>query len=281
MGILTRSLHIYLYLHLALMLLFSSESVREFTRPYTLTVMTDIKQLLKEFERFAYGQSLRTAFTDLLDWTLLPFKKFDSSDEQLLAFNTFRDHPNVEQLTSMLTLIGYLSEGYADPIGELYVQAISNGHNGQYFTPEPICDMMSIMSVGEQSQNGKTVADCACGSGRMLLAAAKINRHMKFYGADLDITCCKMALLNMLLNSLIGEIAHMNSLSNELYKGFQVCTALVEGQHIPYYVEFTDAASSYICLHDLKGTAVKSAFRTAFEPVKAASPINGIQGSLF
>jgi type I restriction enzyme M protein len=36
--------------------------------------MTDIKQLLKEFERYAYGQSLQSAFTELLDWTLLPFK---------------------------------------------------------------------------------------------------------------------------------------------------------------------------------------------------------------
>jgi len=27
--------------------------------------------------------------------------------------------------------------------------AISNGHNGQFFTPEPLCDMMAIMSVDE------------------------------------------------------------------------------------------------------------------------------------
>jgi hypothetical protein len=36
--------------------------------------MTDFKQLLTAFERFAYGQSLHTAFTHMLDWTLLPFK---------------------------------------------------------------------------------------------------------------------------------------------------------------------------------------------------------------
>jgi len=56
------------------MLLLSSDSLlREFTR-YKLTAMTNITQLLKEFERIAYGQSLHSAFTDLLDWTLLPFK---------------------------------------------------------------------------------------------------------------------------------------------------------------------------------------------------------------
>ena len=52
-------------------------SVQQFVRSRVhstlkLTAMTEIKQLLIAFERFAYGQSLHTAFTELLDWTLLP-----------------------------------------------------------------------------------------------------------------------------------------------------------------------------------------------------------------
>ena len=31
-------------------------------------------QLLTEFERFAYDRSKHTAFTELLDWTLLPLR---------------------------------------------------------------------------------------------------------------------------------------------------------------------------------------------------------------
>jgi len=243
--------------------------------------MTDIKQLHKEFDRFAYGQSLHTTFTELLDWALLPFKKFDSSEDQLSAFETFRNHPKVTQLTTLITLIGDLSEDFSDPIGELYMQAISNGHNGQYFTPEPICDMISIMSVSENSTPGQTACDCACGSGRMLLAAAKINRSLHLYGAELDLTCCKMALLNLLLNSLTGEVAYMNTLSNEFYTGFKVCTMLLDTHHLPYYVEFTEAEQSNIWLHDLKVNKVQSTFKTPFEPVRSAHPINGVQGSLF
>lgn len=241
--------------------------------------MTDIKQLLKEFERFAHGQNLHSAFTELLDWTLLPFKKWNSTAEQQQAFENFRNHSKVKQLTSLITLIGDGSEGFSDPIGELFMQAISNGHNGQYFTPEPICDMMSAMSIGENASLGQTVADCACGSGRILLSAAKINRHLKLYGADLDITCCKMALLNMLLNSLTGEIAHMNSLSNEFYRGFKVDTVLVDGYHMPYYREFTEAAQSQIWLKPLKETAPK--FVKPFEPVRYTTPMTGTQGQLF
>ena len=139
--------------------------------------MTEIKQLLAAFERFAYGQSLHTAFTELLDWTLLPFKKFGSAEDQLTAFERFRSHPKVDQLTKLITLIGDLSDDFADPIGELYMLAISNGHNGQYFTPTPVCEMMSAITIGEVLEDGKTICDPTCGSGRMLLAAAKLNRH--------------------------------------------------------------------------------------------------------
>jgi type I restriction-modification system DNA methylase subunit len=214
--------------------------------------MTQIKQLLTAFEKFAYGQSLHTAFTELLDWTLLPFKKYESADLQTQALETYQSHPKVTQLVTLINIIGDLSEGFADPLGELYMQAISNGHNGQYFTPTPICEMMATMNIGDNSHVGQTVCDPTCGSGRMLLAAAKIDRHMCFYGADLDITCCKMLLVNMMLHSLTGEIAHMNTLSNDFYRGYKTDTVLVNGYYMPYFLEFTDAEQSYILLHDLK-----------------------------
>jgi len=76
--------------------------------------MTDITQLLKEFERFAYGQSLHSAFTDLLNWTLLPFKMHDNVEAQQHALETYQTHPKATQLVALLTLIGDSSEGFAD-----------------------------------------------------------------------------------------------------------------------------------------------------------------------
>jgi type I restriction-modification system DNA methylase subunit len=239
--------------------------------------MTDIKLLLKEFEHYAYGQSMHTAFTELLDWTLLPFKKFDSAEEQNQVLERYQTHPKVTQLVKLLELIGEASEGFCDPMGELYQQAISSGHNGQYFTPEPICDMLSMMS-GDTLQDGQKVLDPACGSGRMLLAAAKRNRFALFYGADLDNTCCKMALINMLLNSLTGEIAHLNSLSNEFFKGYKAQTALVGNRYIPFFVEFTAPELSVIWLHPLKGTEYMT---DSFKPKKSINSFYGVQGSLF
>lgn len=241
--------------------------------------MTDIKLFRKEFEAYAYGQSLNTAFTALLDWTLLPFRKWDNAEQQNHALETYQNHPKPKQLVTLLELIGEASEGFRDPLGELYQQAISSGHNGQYWTPEHLCDMMSMMSA-DNLEDGQKVLDPACGSGRMLLAAAKRNRYAIFHGADLDNTCCKMALINMLLNSLTDEIAHMNNLSNEFYTGYQVQTTVVNGFHIPFYVEFDKPEYSHIWLHTLKGETVKP-FERSFESARSLSPINGVQGSLF
>jgi hypothetical protein len=102
-----------------------------------------------------------------------------------------------------------------------------------------------------------------------------------FYGADLDITCCKMALLNMLLNSLTGEIAHMNSLSNEFFRGYNVQTTLVDNHHIPFYIEFLEPELSHIWLHPLFSYESKQTQVKEFNPVKALQPINGVQGTLF
>lgn len=85
----------------------------------------------------------------------------------------------------------------------------------------------------------------------------------------------------MLFNSLTGEIAHMNSLSNDFYTGYQVCTALINGYHVSYYIEFIEPSQSRIWLHDLKGTEVKPKFNKPLEPVRASQPINGMQATLF
>lgn len=69
-----------------------------------------------------------------------------------------------------------------------------------------------------------------------------------------------MALLNILLNSLTGEIAHMNSLSNDFNTGYKVDVTLVDTHYFPFYTEITEPSQSHFWLHDLKGTEVKPKF---------------------
>lgn len=120
-----------------------------------------------------------------------------------------------------LLQLNILDHPYSDIPGEFFTQYITKGQNGQFFTPEPICQFMAKITFDDRT-TGKRVLDPACGSGRTLLSAAKTNYRNYFFGADNDITCAKMATLNFFLNGLKGEVSWMNSLSNEWYGGWHI-----------------------------------------------------------
>jgi len=241
----------------------------------------DLKKMLSPFEAISRHDSKFTAFNVILDFTLIPYRYYPTGEELKAAHEKLLAWPHKEMITEFLTAMTDLQpEGFRDPLGEFYMMHISHGHLGQYFTPEHVTDMMAQISIGDNPQPGQTVLDPACGSGRALLSAAKINRHLRFYGADLDHICCKMALINMLMNSLTGEIAHMNSLSNEFFRGYRCRTKLIDGYHYPYFIEFTDPNESLIWLHP-RPTPKEPAAKP-FDPTPtplAQQPLT--QGSLF
>lgn len=72
-----------------------------------------------------------------------------------------------------------------------------------------------------------TVHDPCSGSGRMLLAAASINRHWEFVGQDVDIRCVRMTALNLAFRNLYGYVIWGNTLALDkklVYRtGFDGC----------------------------------------------------------
>ncbi len=120
-----------------------------------------------------------------------------------------------------------------DILGDLFQGAITYGEAGQFLTPMPICQMMARMTIGEPAESGerdeleggsqqtksdipndtpalsedrerKSVCDPCCGSGRMLLAAAEINRSFELVGQDVDLRCVRMTALNLAFRNLYG-----------------------------------------------------------------------------
>ncbi|MCR8559279.1 N-6 DNA methylase [Mucilaginibacter sp. BJC16-A38] len=243
--------------------------------------MNSNTKLTSLFEQFAHGQNHASAFSDMLDFFLVSFKWHDTEDGRIKAVNQLRSHPKKDKLLELYAEIGELSEGFRDPIGALYESEISKGKNGQFFTPYPICDLLAITTGVGSLEAGKAAYDPACGSGRMLLAAAKINRHLKFYGADIDEVCCKMTVVNMLLNSLTGEVCHIDTLRNSFFKGYRLFTVLQDGYHLPFYREFSDSNESHIWLRPKDPEAKQNRFNTPFELVKSPLMSNGVQGDLF
>lgn len=107
-----------------------------------------------------------------------------------------------------------------DVLGDFFEQHISNGRNGQYFTPAPVCQFMASITDSDNIGDAETnrplrILDPSCGSGRMLLAAHKVNgQGHEYYGIDIDRTCVKMAALNLFLNGIwSSEVMCANALS--------------------------------------------------------------------
>ena len=109
-------------------------------------------------------------------------------------------------------LIVAMEKTRKDILGDIFQGAISYGCNGQFFTPDSVCDAMARLSM---RQGAGRVIDACCGSGRLLLAAADVNPHAEFYGQDIDLRCVRMTAINLALRNLYGQVVLGDSLSNE------------------------------------------------------------------
>jgi len=201
-----------------------------------------LKNFRQHFEKLSYSRSYAETFNDFLDfalWMLNPMKDAAAFEEVKHIDNKYNE-TEAQHMSEMFQAWASASDndgaGFYDALGDLFMELLSYGKNGQYFTPDPICDMMAAITFTDKLQEGKTICDPTCGSGRMLLSAAKIQRKMKFFGADVDITCCKMTALNMIVNSMPGEVAWMNTLSMEHWKSWHIYLVRDSNDHvIPCY----------------------------------------------
>lgn len=201
------------------------------------STVTEMRKLL---DQLVYSKSYNDVFKDLIDLALFPMIIHDHGQ---LARNPLPEYKQEDQskFTRILELMGNEMDDYTDALGDIFMEFLSFGKNGQFFTPQPICDMMAKMTI-QDSSDGHTVCDCACGSGRTLLAAAKINRNMIFYGNDIDLTCVKMTVINLAFNSLRGEVHWMNTLTLDHYGSFKIC--IEPFTRVPYIITLPADKSS-------------------------------------
>lgn len=167
-----------------------------------------------------------------------------------------------------------------DPFGDYFEEYLSNAQNGQFFTPQNICDLMTSITHSPRAgkdtgrEHDKRVYDPACGSGRLLLSSAKLNRTRSFVGADISYTCCLMTLVNLCLNSLNGEVLHMNSLSAD--RCWHHWVVIVDSAtKIPtvYEVEEDIINQPPTCVEELKPMPITG----LVQPVKSVPPVNFVR----
>jgi hypothetical protein len=151
-------------------------------------------------------------------------------------------------------LIEAMEETGDDILGDMFTGGITRGENGQYFTPDAICELMVKLtsdpepephlfsSIDEQDLDGvKSICDPCCGSGRMLLAKAREMKGKGFFvGQDVDLRCVKMCAINLGLHGLNGMVTWGSSLALETkrvfltgFNGRGVIREVDEGKRVP------------------------------------------------
>jgi hypothetical protein len=181
----------------------------------------------KSFAEYLNGLSLRygvgTVFSDMLTMTICAFSMLKQEELYLKTIKPYKKtevNAFADAFAALVVEMTGDGSGMVDVLGEYFMEFLSFGRNGQFFTPMQICDMMA--RINNPVTETHRILDPACGSGRMLMSMAKLNRFATFYGADCDANCAKMTVINMCLNSMYGEVAWMDSLSNKWYSGWKI-----------------------------------------------------------
>lgn len=116
---------------------------------------------------------------------------------------------------------------FADHLGDYHMEILgSRGAQakGEYFTPEHVCQLTALMTLGDIASNDKiTLHEPACGSGRFILAITKVIEgrgesvlKMRVEAIDVTASCAYMAYINFALWSIPAVVIHGNTLTREI-----------------------------------------------------------------
>ena len=257
-----------------------------------------VKPLAKEMENFGYryGIGMAETLSALLDYII----SYCDPEGKPVDGWRYTKEQNQGFFSMMSTYFNIMqdalsSDGWHDAFGDLFMEwAGSKNALGQCFTPASICDMMADITFGDtkpdipqMSCNGFgrriTVSDCACGSGRLLLAAAsKLERigaeKPYLIGEDIDAMCCKQTAINMMIHGCYGEVICHDTLCEpgEARFGYIVNEGLYPFPALPTIRRFTDSNVFVGCRLWKARKEAKETPRieekVIVEPVKAAAP---------
>lgn len=190
-------------------------------------------RMAQHLDQLSRKHTLSKIFNDFLTLSVCAYhpinieSKLQQKDleNELLYMDTIKPYNKEEINTFPQILAEYQlhlrANPYTDPLGEYFQEHISNGKQGQYFTPEPIATLLAKIQ-GRAPITHKLIEDPACGSGRLLLHFAKHHPENLFMGSDISPTCTKMAALNFFFHNLSSEINWMDTLSGDWFGGWHI-----------------------------------------------------------
>ena len=177
-----------------------------------------LETVFKHIEESAKGSESEENFAGLFD-------DIDVNSNKLGATVAKRNAKLVKLIEGVADMnLGNYKESSIDAFGDAYeylmgMYASNAGKSGgEFFTPQEVSELLTRIAVVGKTEVNK-VYDPACGSGSLLLKAAKIlgkeNVRQGFYGQEINLTTYNLCRINMFLHDIDYDkfdIAHEDTL---------------------------------------------------------------------
>ena len=162
----------------------------------------------------------RRAFEDFLSMTVCALSGGRMEERYLEIAKSYGEKEQGKRAIdafpqALAALVCAMEDTRRDILGDIFQGAITHGQNGQFFTPESVCELMTRLTANPDASN---VLDCCCGSGRLLLAAADVNPYAELIGWDIDERCAQITAINLALRNRYGWAIHGDSLSQKQWR---------------------------------------------------------------
>lgn len=177
-----------------------------------------VEGIFNSIESSAQGHDSEDDFKGLFD-------DFDVNSNKLGGTVAKRNERLVKLINGVASMqLGDYQDNTIDAFGDAYeylmgMYASNAGKSGgEYYTPQEVSELLTrLATVGKTEVN--KVYDPACGSGSLLLKAAKIlgkgNVRVGFFGQEINITTYNLCRVNMFLHDIDYDkfnIAHEDTL---------------------------------------------------------------------
>ena len=201
-----------------------------------------LETVFKHIEDSAKGSESEENFSGLFD-------DIDVNSNKLGATVAKRNAKLVKLIEGVADMnLGNYKESSIDAFGDAYeylmgMYASNAGKSGgEFFTPQEVSELLTrIAVVGKTGVN--KVYDPACGSGSLLLKAAKIlgkeNVRQGFYGQEINLTTYNLCRINMFLHDIDYDkfdIAHEDTLVSPQHRDDEPFEVIVSNP--PYSIKW-------------------------------------------
>jgi type I restriction enzyme M protein len=176
-----------------------------------------LETVFKNIERSAMGSGSEGNFAGLFD-------DIDVNSNKLGPTVAKRNANLVKLIEGVAGMGLNYKENAIDAFGDAYeylmgMYASNAGKSGgEFFTPQEVSELLTRIAVAGKTEVNK-VYDPACGSGSLLLKAAKIlgkgNVRLGFFGQEINLTTYNLCRINMFLHDIDYDkfdIAHEDTL---------------------------------------------------------------------